>query len=258
VVVVLEFLASLRDRFTAAFMMLLPGSNYISMARTVRQQTFIANGLITSYHSPYLEAGGIYSAWDGVDSDYKLSHFKSCVQRIYTTSYLAYLAETVDGDFVELGVFWGICPKAYLDSGFGKQKTIWLFDVWGDSTAFTNMPHLPKGSQGIYQNDIFERVQRRFSEYSNVRFVRGYVLETLNALQGRKVAFLSLDMNSVDPEIAALEALWDQISLGGTIYLDDFGEPSSRLHRDSIVTWMESRGQRIFCLPSGIAFVVKR
>ena len=46
---------------------------------------------------------------------------------------------------------------------------------------------------------------------------------TLTQYTGGSVAFLSIDMNCVAPEIAALDFFYPKLSSGAAIVLDDYG-----------------------------------
>ncbi len=57
----------------------------------------------------------------------------------------------------------------------------------------------------------------------NVEIIKGAVPDTLGLVDTERVAFLSLDMNTRDPEIAAAEFFWDRMTSGAAIVLDDYG-----------------------------------
>ena len=49
--------------------------------------------------------------------------------------------------------------------------------------------------------------------------MKGRVPESLEAVEIESVAYLSIDMNIVEPEIAALEYFWDKLVPGALVVL---------------------------------------
>jgi hypothetical protein len=89
---------------------------------------------------------------------------------------------------------------------------------------------MPKSGDDIIAPTFVERLMEvllahpNFAPWPRCRLVRGTVPQTLAAFpEGRKVAYLSLDMNIVVPEIAAIEFFWDRLVLGAVVLLDDYG-----------------------------------
>jgi O-methyltransferase len=64
-------------------------------------------------------------------------------------------------------------------------------------------------------------------------------------------------MNSPGPELAALEVLYDQISPGGVIVIDDYGWTIFRKQKEIADNFMPARGQSILELPTGQGLCVK-
>ncbi len=55
-----------------------------------------------------------------------------------------------------------------------------------------------------YSLECYDEVRKTFLAF-NVRIIRGAVPETLSSVDSEKIAYLSIDMNCVEPEIAAAE-----------------------------------------------------
>ena len=72
-----------------------------------------------------------------------------------------------------------------------------------------------------------------------------------------KISFLHIDMNSVKAEILALEHLFDRVSPGGIIVLDDFGWIHMRPQAIAEIDFMSKRNHSIMEMPTGQGLVIK-
>jgi len=72
-----------------------------------------------------------------------------------------------------------------------------------------------------------EEVQENFARYGlldeQVVFVKGFFKDTLHLLESNKIAVLRLDGDMYESTIQALDALYDKVSDGGFIIIDDYG-----------------------------------
>lgn len=256
-----KLLMPLYDRLVATTIILRPGKQSHLMAQTLKYRTYVSDGIVSShFSSKWMDDLDFYgSSWELVGTDYKVTHESLMRHRAYLTSHLAEIASRVGGDFVELGVHWGILPMHYAKNLASRLKgrTIWLFDLWGLEEEFSNRPDLPTGGGG-YREDNFSVVKQRFSNFKNFEFVRGYVPETLSTLANRTIAYLSLDMNSSEPELQSLRLLWDSVSPGGVIFFDDIGEITYKEQRRKVELFLRQVDHELMYLPTGQAFLIKR
>ena len=114
--------------------------------------------------------------------------------------------------------------------------------------------HLNRAEYG----ECYEDVVREFSPFKNVVLVRGQIPETLSQVTSTKVAYLSIDMNVAEPEVAALEYFWDKIVTGAMVVLDDygFGEPYHR--QKTAMNELAARlGGDVLLLPTGQGLILK-
>ena len=142
--------------------------------------------------------------------------------------------------------------------GFASlPKILYLYDTFcGIPPGYDADGH----SSEIYRQepDAYEQVRNRFKPYANVRIVKGVVPNTFAEAAPGKIAFLHIDMNSTKSEIAALDHLFDRVSIGGMIILDDFGWLRYERQAHAEVEFMDRRGHAILELPTGQGLVVKR
>jgi predicted O-methyltransferase YrrM len=74
-----------------------------------------------------------------------------------------------------------------------------------------------------------------------------------------KLAYLHIDLNNAEGELAALEGLFDRVVSGGIVILDDYEWAGVyRKQKQAEDPWFEARGYRVFPLPTGQGLVLKR
>ena len=157
------------------------------------------------------------------------------------------------GDFVECGVYLGSGIKTVIDY-FGAEdfpQHFWGYDVFDFN---------PQGHVFADQKEgLYERVCARFADYPRVHLIRGLLPESFAQGMPSKIAYLHIDLNQAEPEIAVLEALFDRVVSGGIIMLDDYEWAmvyrTQKIQEDP---WFERRGYRVWPLPTGQGMVIKR
>lgn len=180
--------------------------------------------------------------------------------RLHTVTWAAKQALSIPGDFVECGVWHGFSfaiVTDYLDFEKVTDKKLYLYDTYKGIPAEYNSENR---NQTVYEKegDIYPEVQKRFSKYPNVQVVQGTVPEIFAKTCPDKIAFLHVDMNSSKSEIAALEALYDKVPVGGIILFDDFGWWGYDKQTYAEIEFMKQRGQSIMELPTGQGLMIKR
>lgn len=181
--------------------------------------------------------------------------------RIHVITSLANTVKFLEGDFVDCGVNTGFCPMAVIKyTEFEKlNKKYHLFDTFqGMDPRFSSSYEMRRHEQLGYgkQDNLYEVVQRRFEDYE-VEIVKGAVPESLSRFSGNKVAYLSIDMNCVLPEVHALEFFWDKIVKGGVIVLDDYGYPGCEDQKKAHDDFARSKGVGILSLPTCQGVIIK-
>ena len=163
--------------------------------------------------------------WQGMEATY------DCTKRV--------IDEKVTGDFVECGVAQGGSALliALVNQKFGDgTRRLWLFDSYeglpdpthedfkGGKTGEHVRP-LPKGS---CLGTIEEVSRLLFESYSlpraGIELVKGWFQDTLHVTRARvgPVALLRLDGDWYESTKVCLEAMFDQVSEGGYVILDDY------------------------------------
>lgn len=158
------------------------------------------------------------------------------------------------GDFVECGVLAGTGVKTVIDY-FGRDnfaKRFWAYDV------FESNPVEEIAAVG-QREGLFESVQERFSGYEMVALVAGLLPASLEGNSPERIAYLHIDLNKAETEIAVLERLFERVVPGGIVILDDY-EWSGVYRRQKISedAWFAARDYRVIPLPTGQGLVIKR
>lgn len=158
------------------------------------------------------------------------------------------------GDFVECGALFGTGVKTVIDyfgkDNFGKQ--FWAYDVF-ETNPVEELPSLGQ------EEGVLERVRERFAGYDNVKIVAGLLPASLDGNSPDEIAYLHIDLNKAETEIAVLERLFDRVVPGGIVILDDY-EWSGPYRKQKIKEdpWFEARQYRVIPLPTGQGLVLKR
>jgi len=187
---------------------------------------------------------------------------RSLLWRLHTLAWAAKNALNVEGDFVECGVFKGFCSSVllkYLDFQ-DLPRQAYLYDTFEGLPEKTSTEQ-ERHAWGFYtQYDpeaVYNGVREKFAKYKNVNIVRGIVPDSFATAVPEKIAFLHIDMNSEKAEMLALEHLFDKVTPGGMIVLDDFGWICNVNQMRSELAFMNERGHFILELPTGQGLVIK-
>lgn len=156
----------------------------------------------------------------------RMDNIQYCVERI--------LAEKVPGDLIETGVWRGgatIFMRGLLAAYEVKDRTVWVAD------SFEGVPpptypqdkgvHLEKSVLPVLAVSM-EKVERLFDRYNlldeQVRFLKGWFRDTLPNAPIKKLSLLRLDGDLYESTMDALTALYDKVSAGGYIIVDDYND----------------------------------
>lgn len=194
--------------------------------------------------------GEATGSWGGADVHW----------RAFIACWAAEWAARLDGDFVECGVNRGGIARSVIEfvEFSHLSKRFYLLDTYqGLVEKYMSSEELLAGRKAGGYEDCYEAVCRTFAPFQNVRIVRGPVPETLGDVDSDRIAFLSIDMNCVIPEIAAAEHFWEKMTPGGVIVLDDYGWPGHEPQKIGFDKFAEQRGVRVLALPTGQGLIFR-
>jgi hypothetical protein len=180
--------------------------------------------------------------------------------RAYIVCWAAARGAALDGDFVECGVNRGgyaLSVIHYVD--FEElDKRFYLLDTYeGLVDRYISPEERARGVRTGEYEPCYDAVVKTFAPYNSARIIRGPVPDTLPQVDAEKIAFLSLDMNTRDPEIAAAECFWDRLVQGAVIVLDDYGWRKHYEQKRAFDAFAAARGTQVLSLPTGQGLILK-
>jgi O-methyltransferase len=217
-------------------------------------------GLTTIHNADFLRDPCFVSAYAPAGTPLSKSPSFETRWIIYVLCWAAQQGLAIEGDFVECGVNRGADAAAIIKyTAFEKQRrTFFLLDTFnGLVEALITEEERAMGKRGGGYAECYEETKNTFARFPNVVLVRGIVPDTLPQVTSEKIAFLSIDMNNVTPEIAAAEYFWDKLSSGAIVVLDDYGWGSFGPQKRAFDKFAAARGIGVLTLPTGQGLMVK-
>ena len=161
------------------------------------------------------------------------------------------IREHVPGDFIETGVWRGgacILMRAVLAAYGETGRQVWCADSFAGLPPPEAERFPADAGDTLYTYPELavplERVRANFAAYGllddQVRFVEGYFETTLPGLAGERFALLRLDGDMYASTICALENLYDGVSDGGFVVVDDYG--AIEACREAVEDFRRARG----------------
>jgi O-methyltransferase len=219
--------------------------------------TFCEDGLATVHNSEFLVNERFQRAYS-LGKQTGSWHNHDLRWRIHVLLWCATWAAQCSGAFVECGVYRGGFARAIIDyiNFESLNKTYYLFDTFAgfDHSQFNESERRTIASNYHYE-DTFNAVRQEFSSMTSVRLVRGSIPESL--VDVGSVAFLSIDMNCVVPEIAAAKFYWPHMSPGAVMVLDDYGFTIHHQQKLAFDQLAKEWNVEILSLPTGQGLIFK-
>jgi O-methyltransferase len=249
----------------------LAGGNEIKFIQIVKDQisffllqqqrgiTYNKDGLITIHNCDFIydarfkdayRRGKETGSWGGGDIQW----------RAYVACWAANKGKDLEGDFVECGVDRGGLAMTVMQYINFKSlpKKFYLLDTYcGLSEKLISKEEITHGIQAGGYEECYERVKKTFHDHPNVEIIKGTVPDTLPQVKSQKVAYLSIDMNCMEPEIAAAEYFWDKMTSGAVILLDDYGWGSHIVQKKAFDEFAAKHGVQVLSLPTGQGIIFK-
>ena len=143
-------------------------------------------------------------------------------------------ADGIEGDVIETGVWRGgasIFMRGYWAAWEMTDRTVWV----ADSFEGLPVPTLPQDAGYDFSASkvpilavSLEEVQENFRRYGlldeQVKFLKGWFRDSLPGAPIRSLALLRLDGDLYESTMDALNALYDKVTPGGFIIVDDYGD----------------------------------
>jgi hypothetical protein len=162
---------------------------------------------------------------------HRLDNLQACIVDV--------LERGVPGDLMETGVWRGgaaIFMRAVLKAYGDPERVVWAAD------SFAGLPRpdperfpADAGDELWTQKPLavpVDEVRANFERYGllddRVRFLEGWFRDTLPGAPVEQLALLRLDGDLYESTMVALEALYDRVSPGGYVLVDDYALPTCR------------------------------
>jgi O-methyltransferase len=204
-----------------------------------------ADQFVAGFLSHYIEASAITMLPAA-----RLDNIEDCVRQV--------IADKIPGDLIETGVWRGgatILMRALLKVYGETGRTVWVAD------SFEGLPEpdtekYPLEAQAFHGPVIskaydrfaasFDTVRRNFEAFSllddQVQFLKGWFKDTLPGAPFARLAVMRLDGDYYESTMDALTALYDKLSVGGFVIIDDYGEDMWTYCRQAVDEFRTRRG----------------
>lgn len=188
--------------------------------------------------------------------------------RVHVGLWAAQAANRLPGDFVECGVNRGFLSSAIMEllNWDSTGRTFYLLDTFsGIDPRYVSEAEKAEGildknktniDAGFYVTSA-QAAYANFAQWRNKEIIVGAVPDTLDRIAAKQVAFLSIDMNCMPPEVAALEYLWGRLSDGALVLLDDYAFVGYREQKLGIDACAARLGVSVLSLPTGQGLIIK-
>ena len=197
--------------------------------------------------------------------------YGSPVWRAYIAGWAGRQALRVEGDFVECGVDTGILSSMVCQqTDFNNQdRHFYLLDSFEgmDMSLLTNAEKEKDDQHKTYSfykehyasntDNTLTQLHTKIDQFHNIHIIKGYIPETLTQIKAENIAYLSIDLNAVVPEMATIKTLWDRLSIGAVILLDDYTFMGHDPQREAWNQFATEYGQHILTLWTGQGLIIK-
>jgi O-methyltransferase len=154
----------------------------------------------------------------------RLENIEKCIRSV--------VAENIDGDIVECGVWRGgasLYAKAVLNVLDADNRTLWLADSFEGMPVQNEADRVdPALDDCSFLAVSLDEVQENFTRFGllddKVKFIKGWFSDTLPVAPIKRIAVLRLDGDYYSSTMDTLNALFNRVTNGGYIIIDDYGD----------------------------------
>jgi len=173
----------------------------------------------------------------------RLQNLRECVTKV--------LKEGIEGDLIETGVWRGgasIFMRAVLAAHGETNRRVWVCDSFAGLPPPGNAIDAADKAGGMHQEDglavSLEQVKENFAAYGlldeQVVFLKGWFRDTLPTIpKDQRFAVVRLDGDLYESTMDGLANLYDKLSPGGYLIVDDFHIPACKR---AVTEFRESKG----------------
>lgn len=182
--------------------------------------------------------------------------------RAHICCWAAQHALSKEGDFVECGVHTGLLSLTichFLD--FARlSRDFYLFDTFS-GIPMASLPEREKETaqrinDAIYF-DVWDIAKRNFAPFPNTHLIRGVLPDSIKTVNFNKISYLSIDLNNFTSEKLVIENVWQYISDGGIVIIDDYAFGGHEAQYEMWNDFAASVDRMIATLPTGQGILLK-
>ena len=233
----------------------------------VKKNGYSEDGLATNHVVDFLQDKKFLTSYDNATKNNELGIHPGKIRfRAYIVNYFANYAlklarKNKKSNFVELGTGKGVMAKVIIsNTKLNKKKNInfYLFDTYKGipiSKISTNeIKNTTFMNKNIFKGNYYEFVKKKFKKNKNVKLIKGILPETIkkNDYLLKNIVFLHIDLNNANSEIQSIRLLYDRLSYGAVVILDDYCY--SEVFRNLKNKWdkfIKTKNNSILSLPTG-------
>ena len=225
----------------------------------------VLDGMATVHELPFYQDSNFLASRDFANLSSPFSY--DIDMRLHQAIWCAKSAESNlknGGVIVELGVGRGYVMSAvleYLALAWKIYPEIYLFDTFAPWKIIDGAQVFSNGINSYYAADVRE-IEDQFSKFNaknNVRIVQGIIPESLGQFleSNSVIAFLHVDLNSPYIEVEAMKLLWNKLSPGCLILLDDYSYIGFSDSLRMFTEFFEAKNLYVLTLATGQGIVIK-
>lgn len=225
----------------------------------VRNPRYHEDGLTTRHNCDFIDEPRFRRAYAASEETGEFGGAR-CRWRALVEVWAAVHGSRLEGDFVHCGVERGSFARIIIEYLRFEMlpKRFYLLDTFcGLVDEQISPAERALGMGDVEYDDCFEEVKATFAPFPNVEIVRGAVPDTLHRVPSESIAYVSIDMNCVLPEIAAAECFWPRMSSGAMMVLDDYGWKAHYEQKKAFDDFAARHGVMLLPLPTGQGLIVK-
>lgn len=188
--------------------------------------------------------------------------------RVHVCLWAAQCCLRLPGDFAEFGVNTGLLSTMILrNTAFDSSgKKFFLFDTYEgipeEMASESEIKGVKKMNLNMYSGNpanvnIIEFCRKQFGPHRGAVLVPGLLPGSIDSVEFESLSYVSIDLNITSAEIGTIERIWNRITPGGIIILDDYGLAG---HEEQNVAWNEfsrKKDRMIMALPTGQGILMR-
>lgn len=188
--------------------------------------------------------------------------------RVHVCIWAAECCLRLPGDFAEFGVNTGLLSTMILrNTTFDESdKKFFLFDTYDgipeEMASETELKGVHKMNRNMYSGNpanqnIIDFCRKQFGPHPGAVLVPGLLPGSIDDVEFDLLSYISIDLNITAAEIGTIEKIWDRITPGGIIVLDDYGLTG---HEEQNAAWnafAAKQDRTIMALPTGQGILMR-